>query len=113
MRANKLSIRTMAEHPSLLLHPDPDRPLRRRAQIIVTRIDNEVVALNERQGSYFGLNSTASLIWDMLADPITPRTICERLEAAYEVEPEVCAREVGALLQQMLQDGVVERVDAA
>lgn len=103
----------MAEHPSLLPLPDPDRPLRRCAQIIVTRIDDEIVALNERKGSYFGLNRSASLIWDMLADPITPRTICERLEATYQVDPDVCMREVGALLQQMLQDGVVERVDAA
>ncbi len=89
---------------------DLDQLLRHRGDLLTTQLDTEIVAMDVDSGAYFGFNPVASQIWTMLAQPMTLRALCEQLCARYNVAPDVCEKDVRALLDQMRRENVLELV---
>lgn len=56
---------------------------------------------------YLGLNPVAARVWELLATPSTLAQLVDQLTEEYEVEPEQCEREVGALIEQLAQHKLV------
>ena len=54
----------------------------------------EAALLNFKNGIYYGLNLVGASIWKLISEPRSVREICDALVAEYEVEPEICEREV-------------------
>lgn len=75
--------------------------------LIEAEIDNEVVALNIKKGTCYGLNRVGSRIWSLLGVPIQISEICERLFVEYKVEPRDCEREVLDLLEELRAEGLI------
>lgn len=73
-------------------------------------IDDAVVMLDVESGSYFGLNRTAGLIWEALAEPTTPQAIVDRLTAQFDVSAEHCAQAVGRTLQRLGEVGAARQI---
>jgi len=48
-------------------------------------------------------------VWSMLDQPVSLAEICSRLVERYEVDAGTCEQDVGALLAQFEQEGLVER----
>lgn len=82
----------------------------RRVELLEAEIGDEIVALDRQAGHCFGFNPVASDVWRMLATPMTAANLCRELTATYEVEPERCRDELGALLAEMIGLGLVDRL---
>jgi hypothetical protein len=68
----------------------------------------EAVILNLQSGTYYGLNAVGALIWNLIQSPITVDQIRAALLKEYEVEPEVCDRDLQMLLEDLQSVGLIE-----
>lgn len=85
----------------------------RRAELIETEVDGELVALHVDNGTCYGFNATATRIWGLIEQPRRLSDLKEQLTREFEVEPEVCERQLGELLRELEADGLVELAPAA
>jgi hypothetical protein len=71
-------------------------------------VNGEIVALHIDKGQCYGMNGVASRIWAMLAEPISPSSICSRLSEEFDVDAETCQRDVSALLDDLRKEGLIK-----
>ena len=88
------------------------RQYQRSAEVVSTNVDGEEVLLSIENGKYYGLNSVASRIWQLIEQPRSFDTICRELQNEYEVTAEQCETETQALLDEFNQQRVVVVTDA-
>ena len=79
-----------------------------RRGIVQSKIDDETVMMDAASGFYFGLNSVASVVWELLKEDRTLDQLVEKLMLEYAVSREQCIEETTQLLQQMLAHKVIE-----
>lgn len=71
----------------------------------------EAAILNMKSGVYYGLDPIGAQIWNLIQKPHRVAEISEVVVRDYEVEPERCERDVIALLQSLLAEGLIEVQD--
>lgn len=81
--------------------------LRISSQALARQVGEELVLLDLASGTYFGLNPVGSRIWALLDQVVSIDEICQRLEAEYDVTPEILRDDVESLLMQLLEKGLV------
>ena len=84
----------------------------RKAGLIESEIDREIVALNIDSGVCYGLNSVGSRIWGLLAKPLSISEICSILVTEYDVERDACEHDVVDLIEHLLTEGLVTTKDS-
>ena len=84
-----------------------DSILVRDSEPVATTLDENVVVLSVRDGSYFDFNRVGSDIWNMLAKPRPLREILDRLAEIYEVDLGTMAPQVVAFLQKLVDNRLV------
>lgn len=70
---------------------------------IAARVRDEVVMMSAEQGEYIGLNEVGARIWDLIDAPVAVESLCDRLIAEFEVEPDTCRAEVDAFLAKLVE----------
>ena len=94
--------------------PDPtltaQSRVRRIHDVLDTEIDDQTVMMDIEQGSYFGLNKTATEIWAMLAKPMVVGELCDRLTEEFDVPREQCEQQVNDFLENLLDRGLLQIV---
>jgi hypothetical protein len=70
-------------------------------EVIQSRVGDEVVMLDVESGYYFGLNSVASVIWDMMKEKIELNTLVENLMKEFDVDKATCELDTLELLEEM------------
>ena len=85
----------------------------RRAELIETEVDGELVALHIDNGTCYGFNGTATRIWALIEQPKRLSELREELVREFDVDPETCERQLGELLKELEADGLVELAAAA
>jgi hypothetical protein len=85
----------------------------RRAELIETEVDGELVALHIDNGTCYGFNGTATRVWALIEQPRRLSDLKEQLLLEFDVEPDVCDRQVAELLKELEADGLVELAPAA
>ncbi len=68
----------------------------------------EAAILNIKNGVYYGLDPVGARIWQLIQQPRSVDEVRETLVGEYEVEPERCAQDLVALLEQLLAEGLIE-----
>ncbi len=68
----------------------------------------EAAILNLKNGVYYGLDPVGARIWNLLQESRRVREIRDALLAEYEVSPERCERDLLALLEKLLGEGLIE-----
>jgi hypothetical protein len=63
--------------------------------------EGDTAILNIADGVYYGLNSVGSRIWGLIQSPKSVMELRDTLMAEYEVDAEVCTRELIALLETL------------
>ncbi len=89
-----------------------------RASTVVVAVDEllsgefetETVVLDLRNGVYYGLEGTGARIWQLLKEARTLGALADALVAEYDVEPKRCAEDLQALLQDLLDRGLIRIV---
>ena len=80
----------------------------RRAELIETEVDGELVALHIDNGTCYGFNGTATRIWGLIEQPRRLSDLKNELMREFDVDPEVCEQQLGELLRELEADGLVE-----
>jgi len=70
-------------------------------------VDGEAVVLSVQTGQYYGTNPVGTRIWELLENPRTCEDLCKLLTTEFEVEPELCRREVSAFLDELRREELV------
>ena len=73
----------------------------------------EIVMLNLKNGTYYGLDDVGARIWSLLQEPQPVAAVRDTILDEYEVEPERCERDLLALLRELQDSGLIEVKDAA
>lgn len=84
-------------------------PIHIPSDIAFRDIAGEAVVLNLSTGIYFGLDAVGTRIWHLLAEHGSSEPVVNTLLAEYDVEEERLRRDIEALLQQLLDKGLVAR----
>ena len=87
---------------------NPDTKLRQGQDHVATSIGDETAVMSIKRGRYYAVGSVAERIWQMLEAPVSPREIAERLLKEYDIAPDRCESEVGAFLDELIEEGLVE-----
>lgn len=75
---------------------------------ISSDLAGEAVILALRSGKYYGLNEVGASVWKLIQEPKTVNQVREALLEEYEVEPEICDRDLFDLLQELQSVGLIE-----
>jgi hypothetical protein len=73
-------------------------------------VDGETVIVSPLDLRYHALNTTATAVWDLLADGTTVDQVTEALTARFEVDESTCRDEVRACLDNFVSIGIAEPV---
>src|SRR5262249_60852481 len=79
--------------------------------LLSAEIDDEIVALSIEHGTCYGLNRVGSRIWTLLARPVRIRDLVATLLTEYEVDPDICERQVLDLLEEFRAEGLIKIVE--
>jgi hypothetical protein len=71
-------------------------------------MEGEMILLQLESGNYFSLNEVGALVWNQLEAPRTVQQLCDRVCAEYDVDAQVCVRDVTQLIQHLLKEQMVE-----
>ena len=82
-----------------------------RDDFIEANVDGEVIALGVEQGICYGMNQVCSRIWNMIAKPIQIRDLCATLVSMYQVDADVCERQVVDLLEELRAEGLIATIN--
>jgi|SRR6185369_15202882 len=74
-------------------------------------LDGEVVVLSIAGGQYYDMNEVGSRIWALVERPISVAALIDLLVGEFEVEREICEREVRAFLRELHAGGLVQISD--
>ena len=80
----------------------------RSDEVLASPMGQEVVMIDLESGAYFGLNPIGADLWQRLEKPRRVSDLCAELVREYEVEPEVCTRDVLAWLEKLEAEGLLE-----
>lgn len=85
-----------------------DTVVQRRGDLLANDLsETETVMLDVAGGSYYGLRDVSRAIWDHLETPVTVDSLCERLLAEFDVDPEKCRLETTAFLEKLHERGLI------
>ncbi|WP_338504081.1 PqqD family protein [Sphingomonas kaistensis] len=83
---------------------------RRTAATMSTDVGDDVVALQAERGFAFGMEEVTASVWRLLEQPRNLDSLVGALTTEYDVEESQCREDVGALLDRMEAEGLVEQV---
>lgn len=71
-------------------------------------VEDEVVILGLKDGVYYGLNPVGAFIWNLIQEPKTVAEIRGAVLEEYDVEKEVCEKDLMELLTELSDKGLIE-----
>ena len=88
-----------------------ERQYRVCADVVSERLDEQVVLLKVSSGTYFELNASGALIWDVLqGEPdYDVAALTRRIAREFSVSETVCKADIDSLLEDLQQHGLVEK----
>ncbi len=79
----------------------------RREGLIQAEVDGELVALHIDKGTCYGFNVTATRIWSLIEQPRLLSELKQILLGEYEVDEDICDRQVREVVSELERDGLV------
>jgi hypothetical protein len=86
---------------------DGDVIARCEDDLLAAVVDGELVGMSVERGTCYGFNPVATRVWELIEQPARVDTLCSQLVEEYEVAPETCRAEVGALLDTLSEAGLL------
>lgn len=79
----------------------------RSEDFITSTVDNDLVMMSLEKGTYYGLDSIGSHVWENIAEPITVHDLCQKLTNQFEVQPTQCQTDVLAFLNELQKENMI------
>lgn len=80
------------------------------SQQVSCPLGDESAILNLKNSVYYGMNAVGARVWNLLQQPRSVSDLRDVLLDEYEVEKELCERDLINLLQKMHGEGLIEVV---
>lgn len=80
------------------------------SQQVSCPLGDESAILNLKNSVYYGMNAVGARVWNLLQQPRSVSDLRDTLLDEYEVEKELCERDLIELLQKMHGEGLIEVV---
>lgn len=77
-------------------------------KIVYQKVEDETVLLDLENGSYYGLNSVGSRIWELLSEKQEIQSVFDSMIKDYEVKPEKLQQDILSLLHKLRTKGLIE-----
>lgn len=71
-------------------------------------VEGEIVALDLRTSSYFGVNKTGTVLWPTLQEGATRAELVARLTASFGIDEATAAADLDAFLVSLRERGLLE-----
>jgi hypothetical protein len=75
---------------------------------VSSELAGEIVILDLKSGTYYGLNEVGARIWELIQEPRTVGQIRNVIVTEYDVGTDQCEQDIVLLLQEMVAKGLVE-----
>jgi hypothetical protein len=85
----------------------------RNDEPITVEVDGSVVMMSIEKSMYYGLEGVGGRIWQMAERPRSVAEICVELAVEYDVEPEVCLRDVCDFVEQLMRADLIRIMEAS
>ena len=82
--------------------------VKRTANQVCCDMDGESIVLNLKSGIYYSLDEVGARIWALIEQPIPITAIRDAILSEYEVQVEVCERDVQVFIEGMDAAGLIE-----
>jgi len=82
------------------------------AHVLIRHMDGEAVLLSLDTETYFGLDTTATRMWELVTNSSSIGTAYGRLAEEFDVEPEILRDNLIQLLGQLVQNGLLKVLPA-
>lgn len=79
----------------------------RRDDIPTVDLDGEVAMMNPDKGKYYGFDSIASRVWEIITEPIEFGKIISVLQDEYNVDEQTCINDVRTLLDKLYDEDLI------
>ena len=87
--------------------------VRRAADQIACDMGGEIVILDLKSGTYYGLDVVGARIWTLIEQPASITSIRDAIVADYDIDGATCERDIFVFLKQMRDAGLVEITNGA
>jgi hypothetical protein len=89
----------------------PHSPTRyvRSEQPLTAPVDDELVMLDTRISSYFGLDRVGRRIWELLEEPRSLDDLCAVLVTEYDIDDATCRADLTHFVESLLEKDLVVR----
>jgi hypothetical protein len=81
--------------------------------VLFQELEGESVLLHVSKGEYFGLNESGHRMWLILTESDSIQQAYEKLLADYDVEPDHLKRELGELVENLVENELVQVAEQA
>jgi hypothetical protein len=85
--------------------------IQRNGDLVSCDLDGETVLMSMETGKYYGMNSMGSHIWALLETTRSVSEICKVLLAEFDVERQLCEREMLAFLNNLARENLIKGID--
>jgi hypothetical protein len=82
---------------------NPDTILARNSDIICSKVHNKMVMMNIEENTYFGLDMTGAIIWEMLKTPASIAQLIDELVNKFEISKNQCEQDCMEFLLHMIE----------
>ena len=73
-------------------------------------VEDGAVVLNMRTKRYYSLNETGAMVWRLLEDETAVEDVVVRIVELYDVDEAVAGQTIGALVDELAAESLVESV---
>ncbi|WP_199620978.1 lasso peptide biosynthesis PqqD family chaperone [Paenibacillus alkalitolerans] len=79
---------------------------------LVSDMDGDKVMMSVQTGKYYNLGKVGGRIWGLAASPIAVSQIVDTLVSEYEVERELCERQVLSFVTKLYKESLIQLEEA-
>ena len=76
--------------------------------VLGSELGTEVVMLNLRDATYYGLDDVGAEVWRLIQEPVTIARVVASLVGTYDVDPQRCRADILNLVATLRERGLVE-----
>ena len=81
---------------------------RDQVHLVNAPVHHELIVTQSETDAYFGLDGTGKRIWELLDSPTTIGSLCDRLSAEFDVEPNQIEPDVIAFLTELKRQDLIQ-----
>jgi len=77
---------------------------------VAANLEDKVMMMSVQQGNYYGLDTIGSRIWKLIEQPHSITAVCDTLLEEFEVDREICERDLLMFVQQLAKENLIKVV---